>query len=30
MRFADEDIERFWSDPVADPPRRVSPSAKKA
>jgi proteic killer suppression protein len=30
MRFADEDIERFWSDPVANPPRRVPPNARKA
>ena len=29
MQFADKDIELFWLDPVANPPRRVPPNARK-
>lgn len=30
MRFADKDIELFWNDPAANPPRRVPPNGRKA
>lgn len=30
MQFADKDIERFWLDPAANPPRRVPSNARKA
>ena len=29
MQFADKDIELFWLDPVANPPPRVPPNARK-
>lgn len=29
MRFAERDIELFWSDPVTSPPKRISPELRK-
>ena len=29
MRFKDQDIERFWIDPVAFPPKREPPNLRK-
>jgi len=30
VRFKDKDIERFWADPVANPPRKVPSQVRKA